>query len=269
MIRMKLTKLIYRLLTIRTGLQIERRFPLVKSIRTYVLNILKREHAVIEGHQMFLGRDTSYLSIRGIPEQETPHIVKKHVRKGDVVFDVGANIGYYTLVFADLAGPQGKVFAFEPEPDNLRLLRKNVAINRYHNIQIVSKALSNRNGTAKLYLSQYMGLHSFYRKTNRWTVVECIPADDFYSGRINFVKIDVEYAEIDVLNGMKNLIESNRPKVLIESTHNEEKLDDFFVKRGFSKQCRCDNNTLWVPNQNRGNRLEHKQIKAGGIVSEH
>ena len=67
-------------------------------------------------------------------------LVKRIVRNGDIVVDIGAHIGYYTLIFARLVGPKGKVFAFEPEPNNFNLLIKNIKINGYKNIIPVQKA---------------------------------------------------------------------------------------------------------------------------------
>ena len=62
--------------------------------------------------------------------------------QGNFVIDLGANIGYYTCILAKLVGKDGKVFAFEPDPRNLKLLEKNIKVNEYNNVVIVDKAVS-------------------------------------------------------------------------------------------------------------------------------
>ena len=75
-----------------------------------------------------------------------------HVRPGMCVFDVGANIGYYTLLAARAVGPSGRVYAFEPEPHNFELLTRNVAENRFTNVRAINAAVSNRVGVVRLHL---------------------------------------------------------------------------------------------------------------------
>ena len=70
---------------------------------------------------------------------------------GNVVLDLGGNIGYYTLLFARRVGPSGKVFAFEPDPDNFALLQENIESNGYENVVLVPKAAADRAGPARLY----------------------------------------------------------------------------------------------------------------------
>ena len=70
-------------------------------------------------------------------------VVTKEIQPGDTVLDLGANIGYFTLLFAKLVGNNGIVFAFEPEPQNIALLTKNIKINNYKNVTLVPKAVSN------------------------------------------------------------------------------------------------------------------------------
>ncbi|MEK6829347.1 MAG: FkbM family methyltransferase, partial [Nanoarchaeota archaeon] len=134
-----------------------------------------------------------------------------------VVLDVGAHIGYYTLLMSDLVGCNGKVFAFEPEPSNFNLLQKNVEINTCKNIVIEKKAVSDYNKKSYLYLSKdNSGMHrlnnSVYCK--QCIAVDVISLDDYFCSsplidKIRFVKIDVEGSELDVLSGMKLILEKN------------------------------------------------------------
>ena len=92
--------------------------------------------------------------IKPTHEQFETEVFKKEIEKGDTVLDLGSHIGYYTLIAAELVGEKGKVFAFEPEPTNFVLLKKNIKINNYQNVIPVQKAVSNKNGKGRLYLKE-------------------------------------------------------------------------------------------------------------------
>src|SRR5207244_3754027 len=93
----------------------------------------------VQGHKMLLDPiDTLGLSVRDVWEPLETKVVQNEVRRGSVVLDIGAHIGYYTLLMARLVGPQGRVFAFEPNPANYDLLRRNIQINSYRNVTAVN-----------------------------------------------------------------------------------------------------------------------------------
>ena len=178
---------------------------------------------LIHGHQMFLDqKDSLGLSVTGTYEPNELEVVKQEVHEGDIVLDIGANIGYYTLMFAKLVGEQGQVFAFEPEPENFALLQQNVEINGYHNIVLVQKAISNQNGTIQLYLcDDNQGMHRIYDSVccNSSIAIESIRADDYFqaSQQIDFIKMDIEGAEYAALQGMHNiLIQNQAVKIMTE-----------------------------------------------------
>src|ERR1043166_7357976 len=78
-------------------------------------------------------------------------LIRKHVRKGDVILDIGANIGFFAKYFSALTGPSGKVHCFEPEKLNFQRLSE--AMVKFHNVTIHQKAVSNVSGKLKLYIS--------------------------------------------------------------------------------------------------------------------
>ncbi len=174
--------------------------------------------AVVHGHTLRLhdpstDRWISGLLARGLPyEPFETELLLQHIDPGDVVLDLGANIGYYTLLFARRVGPTGKVFAFEPDPDNFALLRENVQRNGYQNVVLVQKAASDRADVAQLYRSaDNQGDHRLYDSgTPRSAVeVETIPLDKLfadYTGRIDLIKMDVQGAEAAALEGMAELL---------------------------------------------------------------
>jgi FkbM family methyltransferase len=144
------------------------------------------------------------------------------VKKGDVVVDLGASIGYFTLLAARLVGKEGKVYAFEPEPRNFLLLCKNIALNGYDNIVAIRKAVSDREGFAKLFLSDDYGSHSLYKFDNAKTpiITETVTLDNFFRKEgyhVDIIKIDVEGAEMVAFLGMEKLIRENKKlKIFVE-----------------------------------------------------
>jgi FkbM family methyltransferase len=177
----------------------------------------------VHGNRMYLDpEDILELSVHGVYEPAETRLVKHEVRKGDVVVDVGANIGYFTLLFAGLVGKQGKVFAFEPEDSNCALLTRNVTYNRYKNIVVERKAVSNLTGRIRLYVADNPVLHSTIDQEGEVRVCEVdgIRLDDYEMLRdmpVDFVKIDVEGAEGLALEGMWNLLKrSPRARLLAE-----------------------------------------------------
>lgn len=180
-----------------------------------LLNHLKSDVALIHGHKMFLDKnDTLGLSLNGSYEEFETEIVQKEIKRGDVVLDIGANIGYYTLIFARLVGEKGMVFAFEPDPTNFALLKKNVEMNGYKNVVLVSKAVSDKSGTVRLYLcEENKGDHRIYNSGDERDIldVECIRLDDYFdkNQHLDFIKMDIQGAEGLALQGMQELLKRN------------------------------------------------------------
>jgi len=189
------------------------RFYIVKASAHLLKSQLKSDFVEIDGHKMFLDPlDSLRLSIKGVYEEFETEIVKKIIKKGDVVVDMGANIGYYTLIFAKLVGDGGKVFAFEPEPANFDLLEKNLEINGYKNVVLVRKAVSIKTGKTKLYLADdNKGSHTLVNANDNGASIEIdsIRLDDYfknYDGKINFIKMDVEGSEVDAIRDLSSFL---------------------------------------------------------------
>jgi len=180
----------------------------------------------VQGHKMFLdprdGIISKHLSNEGFFEPTETALVKREIKEGDVILDIGANIGYYTLIFAKLAGEKGRIFAFEPDPDNFFLLKKNVEINNFRNVTLIKKGVSSKNEKVSLYLDEEnKGNHTIFPQKGRKSIeVEVVRLDDYfedYEGKINFIKIDIQGAEIIALQGMRNILEKNKEvKILAE-----------------------------------------------------
>jgi len=198
------------------------KFKLVKKGGRWVRFILKTDFVELDGHKMFLDpRDILSLSTRKSYEEFETKLVKKIIKEGDVVIDIGGNIGYFTLIFAKLVGENGQVFVFEPEPNSYKILKKNVEINGYNNVKLINKAVSNEPKKVKLYLDDSnLGGHSLANRNNKKSIeIDAIKLDEFLGskGKINFIKMDVEGAEIEAIKGMSDLLKKmDDLKMLIE-----------------------------------------------------
>jgi FkbM family methyltransferase len=196
-----------------------------KGIASALLNI--------QGNKMYIdsgaGTIGAELLVEGVYEKYETELFKKMAQDGMVVVDIGANIGYYTLIAAKLVGDKGIVYAFEPEPRSYKLLCQNIAINGYTNIVPIQKAVSKTNGKTKLYVDAAIADISSFAKDNvlryskdlDYLEVETITLDDFFErtvgdDRIDLMKVDVEGAEEIVVDGAERVLKKNSLKILME-----------------------------------------------------
>jgi FkbM family methyltransferase len=157
----------------------------------------------------------------GFEEVET-RLVQRLVAPGAEVFDVGANIGYYATLFAQLAGEKGRVHAFEPAPSTHAQLAANVGRNGLKNVALNQAAVSDAAGEMNLYLNRESALASLGQTGRGKTVgtasVRVVTLDDYARERniaaIDFLKIDVEGYEPKVLAGARELLRRS-PEVVV------------------------------------------------------
>lgn len=172
------------------------------------------------------------------------------LRKGDIVFDIGANIGYYSMLAAKRISPEGRVYSFEPVSSTFACLKENAGMNNFENIILTNAGVSDTKGTTKIYVADITntGTSSLAMQGNFSGVTEevfIITIDEFAeenrTSRADIIKIDVEGCEYNALKGMKKLLESYKPLVLIEIVDerlklfdsSKENIFDFFESIGF------------------------------------
>lgn len=151
--------------------------------------------------------------LAGSYEPEVTRFFLTAIGEGQAVVDIGANIGYYTLIASKIVGPSGKVYAFEPDPVHYGYLLENIEANRCSNVEAVQKAVtSGVEGEALFWPSGSAG--SLYGGPGTPSVVvRTISLDEFFARlgwpRVDFVKIDVEGAETEAIEGMAQVSERN------------------------------------------------------------
>ena len=155
----------------------------------------------------------------GTYEPEQTRLFRTHVTPGATVLDVGAHVGYYTVLSAVLTGPAGKVVSFEPNPVNHGFLRRHVQVNGLTNVTIENAAVSDREGTAAFAFGSGSGTG---RLDEAGAIqVRTLRLDDFCRERDvrpGIVKVDVEGAELSVLRGAEMTISEHHPVIFL-STH--------------------------------------------------
>jgi FkbM family methyltransferase len=171
---------------------------------------------------------SSAIFAEGVWEPEETKFVQQILRPGMVFVDVGAHIGYYTVIASGIVGSSGKVFAFEPDPGNFALLQRNVAENRCQNVVTGEKAIAASTGRLFLYRSAgNFGDHRTYkpigevveRRGNRRSAVavEALSLDDYFAAdrtAIDFLKMDIQGAEYHAFVGMRKTLQWS-PDVVI------------------------------------------------------
>ena len=240
-----------------------RRFswPIAKRLRTHA------DVSVHGGSRVEVYTDDALgrvLAISGVWEPNVTAAFRRLLGPGDVCLDVGAHIGYFTLLASRLVGPDGHVYAFEPSPRNYRALCANLARNGVENVTALQLAAGSSGGTAVLH--EGPGTNTGRATLNPITaelgrqrdqvVVEVTPvlarvATDELA-RVRVVKIDVEGSEIDVLRSLAALLELGRTLAVffeftprwadaadapfIESLRDEHGLELYVVPGGYTLQ---------------------------------
>ena len=177
----------------------------------------------------------------GLNELPLQNALAQSLKPGDVFYDIGANIGFFTVIGARLVGERGQVFTFEPVPENALAARQNAERNNFAQVTVIQKAVSTRSGEGQLLLTRHPGGASLHTDAptpdaTGLTTVTLVSIDDFIFQEGNpppaVVKIDVEGAELDVLQGMTKTLTAVRPLVFYE-------IDDQAPEQLTQKAERC------------------------------
>jgi FkbM family methyltransferase len=194
-------------------------------------NFLRNKEGTIKsgvGKGLFINVGNSAAAyVFGTFKSDLQSFLSSTVKQGNTFYDVGANVGFFSLLAARLVGPKGKVISFEPLPDNLVNLRENMKRNQFLNVQILPFALGANNEEQVFQVSErptWGKLKSVGNDAPDKYLSDIKVAvrrlDDLLSdGAIpppDFVKIDVEGAEVEVIEGAQKTLTRHRPTLIIE-----------------------------------------------------
>jgi len=189
-----------------------------------------------------------FWTLRNFVKPRLTDCIENELKKKSVFVDVGANIGFYSILASKKVGKNGKVFSFEPEHKNHRLLRKNIRRNHRKNIVPLKKVVGEKDGKISFYINKdNPSDHRAYNNNENWKHIELdsVNLDNFFkesNHKVDFVKIDVQGFEESVLNGMKQIIHKNKqikiimefwPVALESAGTKPEKIISYLDKEGF------------------------------------
>lgn len=151
-----------------------------------------------------------------------PHVtalIRRELHRGETFLDVGGNVGYFTMLASSIVGPEGKVIAFEPNPQNLQLIYESQLKNAFLNQTIYPYAASDHSGILRFTTVGSNGgvVTDSSRDQKHYLLVQSVVIDQVVPDQpINMIKIDIEAHEPFAIRGMENLIKKQRPKIITE-----------------------------------------------------
>ena len=213
-----------------------KKFGLYKPIRKIYNSIFrynKQTEIIVSGQNIKFWTPTFYLDdyVKDFAgEKELVEKFLPRLKDKNTLWDIGANIGFYSILAAKEMSSKSKVIAFEPEKDTFNLLKKNIELNQVKNITAYEFALGDTKGKQLIYSSDTpnFGAHSFVQRTDfllkkQGTEIKIKTADSLIEeSKVDIpdvIKIDVEGAEILVLRGMKKLLKNPDLKIILCEVH--------------------------------------------------
>ena len=198
------------------------RIPVCSAIVRWLLRLFNFREDVLmtlDGHKMYVNTIDRMMAVMfwkfSGSEAYERQFIKELIREGMCVVDIGANMGYHTLQLAKHVGASGKVYAFEPDPKNYRLLVKNVQANEYQNVTTVERAVCHQSEGVSLFVcEENRGDNRIFNSNDgrKEVKVGSVILDQFFEGieeNIDFIKIDTQGAECLVFSGMEGLVKKN------------------------------------------------------------
>jgi FkbM family methyltransferase len=190
----------------------------------------------------------TFLHYFGVWEPCITKFIVDNIRSGSVFIDIGANVGYYTLLASSLVGQSGKVLAFEPSPSIFKMLGRNIELNNCSNVELFSIGISDREKMADFYMYDgNIGHSSFIPSDSRYRLEARValkpltavvsPAD---ISRAQMLKIDVEGSESEVLHALIPMLDTlpNAVKILCEVKLNGESKERKNVRRALQEYAK-------------------------------
>lgn len=153
-----------------------------------------------------------YPVFKRMQDADEIEFLKRNVKKGDIVLDIGANIGFYSKILSELVGLAGKVYCFEPDKKNYNYFLKNTK--GIANVFGVNKAVADQTKTLKLYTSKLLNVdHRTYKvdEFEQEITIDAVSIDDFVGDKfkVDFIKMDIQGFEVSAIKGMQKILSNN------------------------------------------------------------
>lgn len=197
----------------------------------------------VNGHDFYFpkhGKVSAWAYMRGRHEPEIRDAITNELSHGDVFFDVGAHIGYFSVLATDVVGPSGKVHAFEAHPESVEAIRKTINRGKFNDVLSINHAaVTDRDGEISLNIARFGSMaHSVPVDWAAGSIkVPATTLDSYWrsvgSPNVRLIKVDAEGSEFAVVSGMSELVEGCpdvavilevNPKILATAGSNEWKL---------------------------------------------
>lgn len=148
-------------------------------------------------------------------------------KEGDIVVDIGAAFGFYTILASQMVGQKGRVIAIEPQPESFQMLNSNIKLNKLSNVKTLNYAVYSNETKLKLYNTYSVLPERAVKNTSEYSEIKANTLDNllFQIGNIdevNWIKIDVEGAELEVLKGATNMLFKSKDLTILIEVHNLE-----------------------------------------------
>jgi len=187
------------------------------------------------------------LALDGIREPGATEYFRRYIKNCKVFFDIGANIGYYTLIAACEMPDKSLIYALEPSRKNMELLKRNILINGYEKkVKLFQLAVSNKKDKIDFFESPMSNLNTTYKSElinkkqipfkNKYQV-DAVTVDGFFADKNlpDFIKMDIEGAEVEVIDGMREVLSTAKKLTLFIEIHpqllqNTKLMRDFLIK---------------------------------------
>jgi FkbM family methyltransferase len=186
------------------------------------------------------------LLARGLAELPVQEALRRTIAPGAVVYDVGANVGFFTVLAARFAGPEGTVVAFEPAPECAASVRANAAVNGFEsNIRVVEAALGASAHRERLFVVadaswSRLASRGEHSQTDNTVEVDVLALDELVARAEipppDVVKIDVEGSELDVLQGMRRTLAEHRPAIVVEFHETNRAVAELLAGVGYAAE---------------------------------
>jgi FkbM family methyltransferase len=214
-----------------------------------------------QGLWLELNPRTGQNYLRGEAEITVQKILAERLRPGTVFYDLGANIGLFTLLAARLVGDSGKVFSFEPDPENAARLRRNIQRNGFTNATVVESGIWSATGKLNFVVSgaaspdhgigKFVTAESAAVPAAGGMLTPCVSLDDFTKNAPppDAIKCDVEGAEVEALRGGTKMLQSRHPWIICEmhSDANRRFATELLANLGYTTTALDGDHVLAAP----------------------